>query len=138
MSEVTMSPRRPYMLRAVYDWIVDNQMTPHLVVDAEVIGCQLPWDFVRDGQIVLNIAPAAVGQLSLGNDYIEFNARFAGQPQQVRVPMAAALALYARENGAGSMFEEEQFGEPDEAPTATEKHSDKSSKAKASHLKVVK
>lgn len=105
MSELTaMSARRPYMLRAVYEWLVDNQLTPHLVVDAEAPGCKVPWEFVKEGQIVLNIAPDAVGNLQLMNDCVEFNARFSGKPQRVYVPMIAVSALYARENGAGTIL----------------------------------
>lgn len=110
-----MEPRRPYLVRAYYDWLLDNNLTPHLVVDAMLPGVQVPMDFVRDGQIVLNIAPRAVGNLELGNDAIRFNARFGGIPQQVDVPMAAVLALYARENGAGTLFEPEvAYDLPDE------------------------
>ena len=110
-----MKPRRPYLVRAYYDWLLDNNLTPHLVVDAMLLGVQVPMDFVRDGQIVLNIAPRAVGNLELGNDAIRFNARFGGIPQQVDVPMAAVLALYARENGAGTLFEPEvAYDLPDE------------------------
>lgn len=110
-----MKPRRPYLVRAYYDWLLDNNLTPHLVVDAMLPGVLVPMDFVRDGQIVLNIAPRAVGNLELGNDAIRFNARFGGIPQQVDVPMAAVLALYARENGAGTLFEPEvAYDLPDE------------------------
>lgn len=114
-----MKPRRPYLVRAYYDWLLDNNLTPHLVVDAMLPGVQVPMDFVRDGQIVLNIAPRAVGNLELGNDAIRFNARFGGIPQQVDVPMAAVLALYARENGAGTLFEPEvAYDLPDEEEIA--------------------
>ena len=102
-----MTPRRPYLLRAFYDWLVDNDLTPHLVVDATLQGVKVPTEFVSDGQIVLNIAPRAVGNLELGNEAISFNARFSGRPHSVIVPMYAALAIYARENGAGTMFEPE-------------------------------
>ncbi|WP_074011801.1 ClpXP protease specificity-enhancing factor [Candidatus Sodalis sp. SoCistrobi] len=106
--EVTqLSPRRPYLLRAFYEWLLDNQLTPHLVVDVTVDGVMVPMEFARDGQIVLNIAPRAVANLALGNDDVQFNARFGGVPRQVVVPMAAVLAIYARENGAGTMFEPE-------------------------------
>ena len=94
-----MTPRRPYLLRAFYDWLVDNDLTPHLVVDATLQGVKVPTEFVSDGQIVLNIAPRAVGNLELGNEAISFNARFSGRPHSVIVPMYAALAIYARENG---------------------------------------
>ncbi len=102
-----MTPRRPYMLRAYYDWLVDNDLTPHLVVQATLPGVRVPEEFVQDGQIVLNIAPRAVGNLELGNDTISFNARFGGRPHNVIVPMYAIQAIYARENGAGTMFEPE-------------------------------
>jgi stringent starvation protein B len=102
-----MTPRRPYLLRAFYDWLLDNQLTPHLVVDVMRPDVQVPMEFARDGQIVLNIAPRAVGNLQLGDSDVSFSARFGGVPRQVLVPMAAVLAIYARENGAGTMFEPE-------------------------------
>lgn len=105
MSQLT--PRRPYLLRAFYEWLLDNQLTPHLVVDVTLPGVQVPMEYARDGQIVLNIAPRAVGNLELANDEVRFNARFGGMPRQVSVPLAAVLAIYARENGAGTMFEPE-------------------------------
>ncbi|MEC5319951.1 ClpXP protease specificity-enhancing factor [Brenneria populi subsp. brevivirga] len=102
-----LSPRRPYLLRAFYDWLLDNQLTPHLVVDVTLPGVMVPMEFARDGQIVLNIAPRAVGGLELADDSVRFSARFGGVPRQVYVPMTAVLAIYARENGAGTMFEPE-------------------------------
>lgn len=102
-----MTPRRPYLLRAFYDWLVDNDLTPHLVVDATLPGVKVPMEFVSDGQIVLNVAPRAVGNLELGNEAISFSARFSGRPHTVIVPLYAAMAIYARENGAGTMFEPE-------------------------------
>ena len=102
-----MTPRRPYLLRAFYDWLVDNDLTPHLVVDATLPGVKVPMEFVSDGQIVLNVAPRAVGNLELGNEAISFSARFSGRPHSVIVPLYAAMAIYARENGAGTMFEPE-------------------------------
>lgn len=102
-----LSPRRPYLLRAFYDWLLDNQLTPHLVVDVSLPGVMVPMEFARDGQIVLNIAQRAVGGLELADDSVRFNARFWGVQRQVYVPMAAVLAIYARENGAGTMFEPE-------------------------------
>ncbi len=103
-----MTARRPYMLRAFYDWLVDNDLTPHLVVQATLAGVRVPQEFIQDGQIILNIAPRAVGNLELGNDTISFNARFGGRPHSVIVPLYAVLAIYARENGAGTMFEPEE------------------------------
>ncbi|MGD8232227.1 ClpXP protease specificity-enhancing factor [Vibrio sp. TRT 1302] len=108
MDIVNMTPRRPYMLRAFYDWLVDNDLTPHVVVAAELPGVRVPMEFVQDGQIILNIAPRAVGNLELGNEAITFNARFSGRPHSVIVPLYAVQAIYARENGAGTMFEPEE------------------------------
>lgn len=108
-----LSPRRPYLLRAFYEWLLDNQLTPHLVVDVTLPGVQVPMEYARDGQIVLNIAPRAVGNLELANDEVRFNARFGGVPRQVSVPLAAVLAIYARENGAGTMFEPESAYDED-------------------------
>ena len=102
-----LSPRRPYLLRAFYEWLLDNQLTPHLVVDVTLPGVLVPMEYARDGQIVLNIAPRAVGNLELANDDVRSNARFFFIPRQVSVPLAAVLAIYARENGAGTMFEPE-------------------------------
>ncbi|OEE79806.1 ClpXP protease specificity-enhancing factor [Vibrio genomosp. F6 str. FF-238] len=130
MDIAKMTPRRPYMLRAFYDWLVDNELTPHVVVEATLPGVRVPEEFIQDGQIILNIAPRAVGQLELGDDAITFNARFSGRPHVVIVPLYAVQAIYARENGAGTMFEpeeaymealeegiEESPFENDEAPT---------------------
>jgi len=102
-----MTPRRPYMLRAFYDWLLENDLTPHLVVDATMPGVRVPMEYVQDGQIILNVAPRAVGNLELGNDEVTFNARFGGRPQVVIVPLYAVQAIYARENGAGTMFDPE-------------------------------
>lgn len=110
-----LSPRRPYLLRAFYEWLLDNQLTPHLVVDVTLPGVLVPMEYARDGQIVLNIAPRAVGNLELANDEVRFNARFGGVPRQVSVPLAAVLAIYARENGAGTMFEPEAAYDEDVA-----------------------
>ncbi|MCE9787725.1 ClpXP protease specificity-enhancing factor [Shewanella chilikensis] len=102
-----LTPSRPYLLRAYYEWLMDNQLTPHLVVDATVPDIQVPLQYVKDGQIVLNVAGSAVGGLQLGNEFVEFNARFGGVPQQVLLPMASIVAIYARENGAGTVFDME-------------------------------
>lgn len=99
-----MSPNRPYLLRAFYEWIVDNKCTPYLVVDATFPDVTVPREFVQNGQIVLNVLPTAVGNLQLGNDIITFNARFSGKPFVLSIPVQAVLAIYARENGAGTVF----------------------------------
>lgn len=102
-----MTPTRPYFLRAMYDWIVDNQCTPFLVVDATVASVQVPEASVEDGQIVLNIAPSAIANFLMDNDAVSFNARFSGTPFAIYVPMAAVMGLYASENGQGMAFPEE-------------------------------
>ncbi|MFQ6371663.1 ClpXP protease specificity-enhancing factor [Shewanella sp. YIC-542] len=102
-----LTPSRPYLLRAYYEWLMDNELTPHVVVDATVPGTQVPLQYVKDGQIVLNITASAVGNLQMDNDAVTFNARFGGVPQQVLLPIAAIVAIYARENGAGTVFDME-------------------------------
>ncbi|MEH6463521.1 MAG: ClpXP protease specificity-enhancing factor [Shewanella psychromarinicola] len=102
-----ITANRPYLLRAYYEWLMDNHLTPHVVVDAFVNGTQVPQQFVKDGQIVLNIATGAVSNLHMSNDAVEFNARFGGVPQNVYLPMASIVAIYARENGAGTVFDME-------------------------------
>jgi len=96
-----MTSQRPYLLRALYEWIADNGMTPHLLVDAGVPGVRVPPHVIKDGQVVLNIAERAVGNLQMGNDALRFSARFGGVSHQVVVPVAAVIAIYARETGQG-------------------------------------
>jgi len=106
-----MTSTRPYLIRAIYDWIMDNKMTPHLLVDAEQKGVTVPRQYVKDGKIVLNILSTAVRQLDLGNEWISFSARFGGSLFTVFVPVNAVLAIYALESGQGMAF---QADEPDE------------------------
>lgn len=102
-----LSPRRPYLLRAFYEWLLDNELTPHLAVDVTFPGVSVPMEYASGGQIVLNIAPRATQRLEISNDEVRFSARFGGVPRQVIIPMAAVQAVYARENGAGISFEPE-------------------------------
>lgn len=112
-----MTPSRPYIMRALYEWIVDNDCTPYVLVDAAVAGVTVPQQFVKDGQIVLNISPGAVMDLNIGNDAMAFNGRFGGVATDIFVPIAAVVGIYARENGQGMVFEpEESSGPPDEPP----------------------
>jgi stringent starvation protein B len=108
-----MTPSRPYLLRALYEWITDNRLTPHLLVDAAAEGVDVPDSYVRDGRIVLNVDPAAVQDLQLGNDWISFTARFGGVSKNVALPVASVLAIYARENGQGMMFSADPGSEPE-------------------------
>ncbi|HHM05638.1 MAG TPA: ClpXP protease specificity-enhancing factor [Gammaproteobacteria bacterium] len=111
-----MTSSRPYLIRALYEWITDNGLTPYILVDAGVEAVVVPRQFVRDGQIVLNISPSAVQALELTNEHVAFNARFSGQAMAVHVPAAAVLAIYARENGEGMMFRGEGDAGPPEPP----------------------
>lgn len=106
-SDITMTSSRPYLIRAVHEWIVDNSLTPQIVVDAEFEGVQVPRQYISDGRIVLNISGRAVRSLVIGNERIEFGARFGGVVFQVSVPVGAVQAVIARENGAGMSFPEE-------------------------------
>ncbi len=107
MERSPLSPRRPHLLRAFYHWLIENQLTPHIVVDVTRPGVVVPMDFARDGQIVLNIAPKAVGHLELNLDDVRFDASFGGVSRSILIPIASILAIYARENGVGTMFEAE-------------------------------
>lgn len=102
-----MTSSRPYLVRAIYQWITDNGLTPHLLVDVSVDGVQVPAEHVQNGKIILNIAPMAVTGLVLGDEEITFSARFSGKAQGLYVPVDAVLAVYAKENGQGMMFSEE-------------------------------
>jgi stringent starvation protein B len=99
-----MTPSRPYLVRALNEWIVDNEMTPYLVIDAGVQGVRVPEDYVTNGQIILNVSPGAITDLLISDDAIEFSARFGGVPMQVYVPVVAVMAIYAKENGQGMVF----------------------------------
>ncbi|MGB0723484.1 MAG: ClpXP protease specificity-enhancing factor [Gammaproteobacteria bacterium] len=111
-----MSSTRPYLLRAIYQWIVDNGLTPLILVDATLPGVEVPGDFVDDGRIILNISPGAVRDLDLGDEIVGFNARFGGTPWQIWVPLPAVQAVYARENGRGMVFAEEEGDPPPTSP----------------------
>jgi stringent starvation protein B len=112
-----MTSLKPYLIRSIYEWIIDNNLTPHLLVDAQNNGAVLPTEFIEDGKIVLNIRPEAIQGLSLGNEEIEFNARFSGKPLHIVAPMIAVLAIYAKENGKGMIFDQED-NDGEEPPPA--------------------
>ena len=115
-----MTPSKPYVIRAIYDWIVDNNCTPHLLVDAELEGVEVPQDYVSDGQIVLNVSPSAVVNLQLGNETVSFSGRFGGVPVDIMVPVAGVIGIYARENGQGMIFDEESDLNFDPDPPETD------------------
>ncbi len=142
-----MTPNRPYLLRAFHEWILDNDHTPYLVVEADMPHVHVPPQSIKDGQIVLNISPSAVQGLKIDNKQITFSARFGGVPFEVYVPMYAASAIYARENGAGTMFPPEDYDletieadlEETDAIKEIAEETDKPAKSKSrSHLTIVK
>jgi stringent starvation protein B len=131
-----MISRRPYFLRAMYDWIVDSGHTPHLVIDANASSVEAPEGYANDGKLVVNVSPSATQDLSLGNEYISFKARFGGVSHQVMAPVTAVLAVYARETGQGIVFSAED--EAETAPPESEaKEQDKPASGRP-HLKVIK
>lgn len=146
---IPMTSNRPYLLRAIYDWIADNNLTPYVLVDATAEGVRVPPQTVRNGQVVLNLAMQAVADLDLGNDRVSCKARFSGASHMVSFPLPAVLAIYAQENGQGMMFADEGDGQtPPPAPPPGDGHEprdgdpaarpDKGGKHGAPHLKVVK
>ncbi|MEP6898357.1 MAG: ClpXP protease specificity-enhancing factor [Rhodanobacter sp.] len=142
----SMSSNRPYLLRAIYDWISDNNLTPYVLVDAGFEGVRVPPQVIKNGQVVLNLAMRAVANLDLGNEWITFQARFSGVSQSIHIPVQAVLALYAQENGQGMMFPAD---EATDAPAASAQaktsdetpppdHGGDKPKRGAPHLRVVK
>ena len=127
-----MTPNRPYLLRALYEWIGDNDMTPHILVDAGFPGVDVPEQAVQKGKVILNIDPAAVRELNLGNEWLTFSARFSGRSSNVVVPVEAVLAIYAKENGQGMMFARE------DGPDSPDGPGDDPDSPKRPHLTVVK
>ena len=125
-----MTSNRPYLLRALYEWITDNGLTPHVLVNAELEGVDVPPHTIQKGKVVLNIATSATDHLQLDNDIISFNARFSGKPYPIVIPMQAVIAIYARENGQGMMFAQEESRESSV--------DDQDDPPPRSHLKVIK
>lgn len=113
-----MKARRPYLLRAIHEWITDSLCTPHIVVDAGVKGVEVPRQFVQDGKIVLNVSWTATANLRMTNDDVSFSGRFGGASMSVFVPITAVLAIYARETGQGMIFNDEDAGPPPSPPAA--------------------
>jgi len=153
----SMSSNKPYIVKAFYEWISDNDLTPYVMVDVNVYGVLVPMNYVADGQIVLNIASSAVGTIALGDKNIEFSARFGGKLEHITVPYGAIAAIYAKENGAGTSLpiehpieddDEELVDEVPEKPkstlssvASTGNDNDKSNKPKGkskASLKIIK
>ena len=138
----SMTSHRPYLLRALYEWISDNDMTPHLLVDAGQPGVQVPSHTVKDGKVVLNIAARAVGSLELGNDAVRFTARFGGVSHPVSVPVAAILAIYARETGQGMALPDDSgptdTGDDPPTPPSDPGGDEPAPPRRGGHLRIVK
>jgi stringent starvation protein B len=117
---MSMSSSRPYLVRALYEWILENDCTPYILVNAAFNGVEVPQEHVQDGQIILNISPTAVQNLLVHNDAIEFEGRFAGMPKRVFVPVAAVMGVYAKENGQGMIFDAEHSRPLPPNPTGTD------------------
>jgi len=127
----SLSSQKPYFIRAVFDWLMDNNLTPHLSVDASYPDTQIPDEYVNDGKIVMNIAADAVRNFHVDNDWISFSARFGGKPMEIFIPIAAVMGIYAQENNEGLFFTADTAPAP-EPPTPT------SDTKKAHKLTVVK
>ena len=125
-----MTPNKPYLLRALNEWILDNGLTPHLIVDAKAEGVEVPEQAIKDGKLVLNIAAQATAKLEMGNDSISFQARFSGVPFNIYLPIDAVMAIYARENGQGMMFAHDK--------SRTDEKQAIESPITGSHLKLIK
>ena len=136
-------PKRPYLLRALYDWIVDSELTPYLLVTVDDPTVQVPQEYVSDGKIVLNVSPMAVRDLDLGQEAVAFSGRFGGRPFPIHIPMNSIQAIYAKETGEGMMFEAENI-EPEPDPPRGGPQPPESgppepaSPSSGGHLKVVK
>jgi stringent starvation protein B len=129
-----MTSNRPYLLRALFEWIADNNMTPHILVEAGAEGVDVPDQAVQKGKVILNIDNSAVRELDLGNEWLTFKARFSGNEHNVSVPIDAVLAIYAKENGQGMMFAQD-----DETMPPTDPDSDPDLQpTKRPHLTIVK
>lgn len=140
-SSIAMTSNRPYLIRAMHEWICDNGMTPYLLVDAAFPAVRVPASAIRDGKVVLNVAPRAVSHLEMGNDAIHFLARFGGISQSIEFPVGAVQAIYAQETGQGMMMPpesvdpqtQEELLETPSAPEASQEPP-----KRGSHLRVIK
>ncbi len=142
---MTMSSSRPYIVKALYDWIIENECTPYILVNAYGDNVEVPQEHVKDGQIILNISPSAVQNLFIRSEAIDFDGRFAGIPKRVYVPINAVMGIYAKENGQGMIFDPDANVPKPPNPTGTDDPSKgKSSDSKTSNpgkkpsLRVVK
>lgn len=137
-----MKPLRPYLYHAYYNWIIDNDLTPYLLVDTNYPDVDVPIEFIQDGKIILNIAPRSIGQYVVDDEAIRFSARFQGMLRDLYIPFGAAVALYAQESGDGVMFQEEEYYREESylvrhQENLVETKTGQSRSKKKSHLKLV-
>jgi stringent starvation protein B len=125
-----MTSVKPYLIRAFHEWIVDNALTPYIEVNTKIPGTDVPHEYIKKNKITLNIAPLAVQDLHLTNDLIDFYARFSGVVRLVRVPVRAVLAIYAKENGHGTAFGEEESSSSEVFSESSEKNTQQHKKGK--------
>tara|TARA_R110002111_G_scaffold207374_2_gene271567 strand:+ start:289 stop:669 length:381 start_codon:yes stop_codon:yes gene_type:complete len=114
-----MSSQKPYLIRAIFDWLLDNGATPYLLVNTTFPGVKVPEDYINDNKIVLNIAPDAVQHFQADNEWISFSARFSGKPLELFVPIEAVLGIYGKENNQGMFFTEDEAPTPPDKPKPT-------------------
>jgi stringent starvation protein B len=138
MAETPVRSRRPYLLRAMHEWISDSSQTPHIVVDASLEGVEVPRQYVQGGKIILNVSSNATSMLSLGNDLVRFRARFGAATYDVSVPIVAVLGIYARETGQGMIFSEADTPPQPPAPPSEPAPTTTESKRAKPTLKVIK
>jgi stringent starvation protein B len=131
-----MTPSKPYLIRGLYQWLLDNQVTPYILADTSSDDVLVPRGVANDGKVVLNLAPSAIQDLQMTNDYLSFSARFNGVAQDVYCPMPSILAIYAQENGEGMMFSAESEGS--QSPDTEALENRQSKKPSKPGLKVVK
>lgn len=125
-----MTSLKPYLIRSIHEWLLDNELTPYLLVDASHPDAIIPKDYVDNGMIALNLRPAAIQGLELGNKDVQFSTCFSGKPMQITAPIAAILSIYAKENGEGMNFEPEDY--PEKETLEVEK------KPSKPHLSIIK
>lgn len=134
----SLTSRKPYLVRAINQWILDNGLTPYVSVNADIEGVLVPFDYVEDGEIILNMDPQSIRNLEIGDEYILFDTRFSGQPFSIVVPVSAVQAIYAKENGEGMLFvadaepEDSEEHDPDDSPSSPRTPGGRP------HLKIVK
>jgi stringent starvation protein B len=132
-----MTPRRPYFIRAMYEWISDNHLTPYIAVNAELPNVNVPQNYIKDGRIVLDISLNATNKLRTGNDAVEFDARFGGKVTHVFIPINAVLAIYAKENNLGMIFSHEDIENYEFILEEEDQKSSTTNNKQAAHLKLI-